>query len=368
MVDHEKWLNNLYRHSGYKPQRIFNLKTPFRMDSEAEKHALLTANNGGINLNSKAADRRKRKKNPCINQHENENVQHISSALLHVLDQDPPLLEAVPTDANIIRENNQSVRLLVKKLDSDCVGQPFSGSNASHDTVDLRIIQGKTFLIPPLTSYMCGDILDLKSRLQGQPDADSKYDIILMDPPWENKHISRLQKRQKATTSANTPSGYITMSSNTLFDSLPIKELLSEAGIVIVWCTNAQRHIESLKSAVENAWGLRISAQWFWLKVTRSGEPVTPLDPRQSKLPYERILLVERVPSDPVVKSDGRVIISVPSAIHSHKPPLDEILSDLGLLKNRGKRLELFARYLMPNWTSFGNQVLKLQERQYFIE
>ena len=79
---------------------------------------------------------------------------------------DTPLLEAVPTDANIIRENNQSVRLLVKKLDSDCVGQPFSGSNASHDTVDLRIIQGKTFLIPPLTSYMCGDILDLKSRLQ----------------------------------------------------------------------------------------------------------------------------------------------------------------------------------------------------------
>ena len=82
-----------------------------------------------------------------------------------------------------------------------------------------------------------------------------------------------------------------------------------EAGIVIVWCTNAQRHIESLKSAVENVWGLRVSAQWFWLKVTRSGEPVTPLDPRQSKLPYERILLVERVPSDPVVKSDGRVII-----------------------------------------------------------
>ena len=60
--------------------------------------------------------------------------------------------------------------------------------------------------------------------------------------------------------------------------------------------------------------------------------------------------------------------LSVPSAIHSHKPPLDEILSDLGLLKNRGKRLELFARYLMPNWTSFGNQVLKLQQRQYFIE
>ena len=78
---------------------------------------------------------------------------------------DPALLEAVPTDANIIRENNQSVRLLVKKLDSDCVGQHFSGSNASH-SVDLRIIQGKTFLIPPLTSYMCGDILDLKSRLQ----------------------------------------------------------------------------------------------------------------------------------------------------------------------------------------------------------
>ena len=69
-----------------------------------------------------------------------------------------------------------------------------------------------------------------------------------------------------------------------------------------------------------------------------------------------------------VILSMSAFLFSVPSAIHSHKPPLDEILSDLGLLKNRGKRLELFARYLMPNWTSFGNQVLKLQERQYFIE
>ena len=86
-----------------------------------------------------------------------------------LLGKDPPLLEAVPTDANIIRENNQSVRLLVKELDSDCVNlvdQPFSGCNGSNDTVDLRIMQGKTFLIPPLTSYICGDILDLKSRLQ----------------------------------------------------------------------------------------------------------------------------------------------------------------------------------------------------------
>ena len=104
------------------------------------------------------------------------------------------------------------------------------------------------------------------------------------------------------------------------------------------------------------------------MKVTRSGEPICPLDIyAQSKLPYERLLVAETNPSQAVTKSDGSIIVSVPSAIHSHKPPLDEILSDLGLGALE-RRLEIFGRYLLPNWTTYGNQVLKFQEMHYFVK
>lgn len=51
--------------------------------------------------------------------------------------------------------------------------------------------------------------------------------------------------------------------------------------------------------------------------------------------------------------------MSVPSSIHSQKPPLSDVMKNY--LPKDFKALELFARYLLPNWTSFGNEVLKLQ-------
>ena len=120
--------------------------------------------------------------------------------------------------------------------------------------------------------------------------------------------------------------------------------------------------------AMEESWGVTLSAVWFWLKVTRSGEPVCALDVHQNKLPYERYLVGEKIPSaDAVKQSDRSVIVSVPSAIHSHKPPLDKVLSDLGM-DDKKRRLEIFGRYLQPNWTTYGDQVLKLQEMHYFLK
>lgn len=54
------------------------------------------------------------------------------------------------------------------------------------------------------------------------------------------------------------------------------------------------------------------------------------------------------------------VVVSVPGA-HSRKPPVGMILQSL-LRTNNLKCLEMFARSLMPGWTSWGNEVLKFQE------
>lgn len=35
-------------------------------------------------------------------------------------------------------------------------------------------------------------------------------------------------------------------------------------------------------------------------------------------------------------------------------------------IKNGGKCIEVFARYLVPGWTSVGNEVLKLQHESFY--
>lgn len=62
---------------------------------------------------------------------------------------------------------------------------------------------------------------------------------------------------------------------------------------------------------------------------------------------------------------DHKLIVSVPCTLHSHKPPLAEVLKDY--IKPEGECLELFARNLQPGWTSWGNEVLKFQHMDYFV-
>ncbi|XP_067027648.1 N(6)-adenine-specific methyltransferase METTL4-like [Acropora muricata] len=59
-----------------------------------------------------------------------------------------------------------------------------------------------------------------------------------------------------------------------------------------------------------------------------------------------------------------QVICSVPCRVHSRKPPLNDILEKY--VPPQSLCLEMFARNLTPNWTSWGNEVLKFQHVDYF--
>lgn len=48
---------------------------------------------------------------------------------------------------------------------------------------------------------------------------------------------------------------------------LPINEYLTSNGLVCVWCTNSQNHIDSLKSILFPIWNLKYVACWYWIKV-----------------------------------------------------------------------------------------------------
>lgn len=101
---------------------------------------------------------------------------------------------------------------------------------------------------------------------------------------------------------------------------IPIKNLLATNCLVAVWCTNAPSNIDAVKNLIFPKWGVEYVTTWYWLKVTIDLEPLCPFSNGCKKQPYERLLIgkVGQVKDIP----DEKLIISIPSALHSHKPPV----------------------------------------------
>jgi hypothetical protein len=98
--------------------------------------------------------------------------------------------------------------------------------------------------------------------------------------------------------------------------------------------------------------------------LTKRGEPICNFVPHH-KVPFESLLLAARHPIDALPHEF--VFASVPSAIHSRKPPLQLLLSRYFIDQQIDElNLELFARYLLPNTVSIGNECIKLQNVNYF--
>ena len=75
------------------------------------------------------------------------------------------------------------------------------------------------------------------------------------------------------------------MMSNEDIEALPIPKLMSDSALLLVWCTVSKRHREAVAEWTR-AWDLERIAEWTWLKVTRSGEPVVAMD-KVHKQPFE---------------------------------------------------------------------------------
>ncbi|XP_036679895.1 N(6)-adenine-specific methyltransferase METTL4 isoform X2 [Balaenoptera musculus] len=186
------------------------------------------------------------------------------------------------------------------------------------------------------------------------------YDVIVIDPPWQNKSVKRSNRYS-----------YL---SPLQIKQIPIPKLAAPNCLVVTWVTNRQKHLRFVKEELYPSWSVEIVAEWHWVKITSSGEFVFPLDSPHKK-PYEGLILgrVREKAALPLRNADvkelpipdHKLIVSVPCTLHSHKPPLAEVLKDY--IKPEGECLELFARNLQPGWTSWGNEVLKFQHVDYFV-
>ncbi|XP_017687998.1 PREDICTED: methyltransferase-like protein 4 isoform X2 [Lepidothrix coronata] len=216
------------------------------------------------------------------------------------------------------------------------------------------VLMGQKYLVPPKSSFLLSDI----SCLQPLLNYKKKYDVIVIDPPWENKSVKRSNR-------------YSHLSSWQI-KQIPVPTLAAPNCLVVTWVTNRQKHLHFVKDELYPHWSVKTLAEWHWVKITRAGEFVLPLDSLHKK-PYE-VLVLGRVQGDvkeALRKSEGvlpipehKLIVSTPCTLHSHKPPLTAVLAEF--IKPDVECLELFARNLQPGWTSWGNEVLKFQHIDYF--
>ncbi|XP_069424425.1 N(6)-adenine-specific methyltransferase METTL4 isoform X5 [Ovis canadensis] len=186
------------------------------------------------------------------------------------------------------------------------------------------------------------------------------YDVIVIDPPWQNKSVKRSNRYS-----------YL---SPLQIKQIPVPKLAAPSCLVVTWVTNRQKHLRFVKEELYPSWSVEVVAEWHWVKITSSGEFVFPLDSPHKK-PYEGLilgrvrekaaLLLRNADVKELPIPDHKLIVSVPCMLHSHKPPLAEVLKDY--IKPEGECLELFARNLQPGWTSWGNEVLKFQHMDYFV-
>jgi N6-adenosine-specific RNA methylase IME4 len=209
--------------------------------------------------------------------------------------------------------------------------------------------------LPPNSTALVGEIT---TTLPIFTSSASKFPLTILDPPWPN----RSARRKKAYSLS-----YSTLDIKSLLSSLPLQNHLEEEGYIAIWVTNKNIFREMVlgEGGLFELWGVGLVEEWIWLKVTENGEPICKLDGLWRK-PYE-ILLVGRRGGEGGVKR--RVIVGVPD-LHSRKPNLKELFGfeRLGLLGKEKRGLEIFARNLTGGWWGWGNEVLKFQGEDTWVD
>ncbi|RCI10382.1 hypothetical protein L249_4385 [Ophiocordyceps polyrhachis-furcata BCC 54312] len=239
----------------------------------------------------------------------------------------------------------------LERLSSSSTPSASSSSSASHTNPGIDI------LVPDGARYICGSIEETKQALLDE--APPSFDLIVLDPPWPNRSVRR------HADSYHTPRDL--SETRRLLLQVPVSARLAPDGLVAVWITNKPAVYSLMTSpttGVLAAWGLELAAEWTWLKVAESGEPLYDLDSLWRK-PWEKLLIATprggRAPSALTAK----VIVAVPD-VHSRKPNLGMLFRDV--LARDYVGLEVFARNLISGWWSWGDEVVKFQQVDCWLQ
>ena len=335
IINHKLFLQTLYGNTKEIDNLLqtFDIKTPFRMDLEAEKLAISLE----MGITPKKKKKRKLSVEDEIFQAEIVFLQKKFTESRHLVEKHFPGSPSITE----VRENNrntrQQVKLLLESLrEREERNIPDSGRHGGEECCEKDGV-----LFPPGSEYIKLDISQLATFCEDL----GQFDVILLDPPWQNKHV----KRHKYGAD-----GYCMLGNEDL-TNIPVGKFLRDDGIVLVWTTNNRRHRDAVEEMLRR-WEVVKLTTWYWLKLTNYGELVC--DFSHSKQPYEVCIVGQsRKRKEKLNVGEEAVIMSVPSAVQSHKPPLGELLAALtGNIYQEMRKLEIFGRNLSPGWLTLGNQ------------
>ncbi|RXM37060.1 Methyltransferase-like protein 4 [Acipenser ruthenus] len=221
------------------------------------------------------------------------------------------------------------------------------------DCARLVTLMGQEYLIPPRSSFLLADI----SCIQPLVKYNKTYDVIVLDPPWENKSVKRSNRYN------SLPSCQI--------KQIPIPSLAAPDCLVVTWVTNRQKHLQFVKEELYPYWSIEVLAEWQWVKKYKTHGTVTMLprsgrkkvlSPRTSRGIVRKVnnsprLTAKDIQSELAASGTGVSISTIGQVLH-------DVLKEF--VDPEAKCLELFARNLQPGWTSWGNEVLKFQHLSYF--
>ncbi|KAH8369005.1 hypothetical protein KR200_007036 [Drosophila serrata] len=220
------------------------------------------------------------------------------------------------------------------------------------------VADGRIYLIPDRARFFNHNVELLPALL---PQLLPDYDLIVLDPPWRNKYIRRLKRAKQEL-------GYA-MLDNDQLSLIPISKLTHPRSLVAIWCTNSAQHQTALEQQLLPNWNLRLLHKLRWYKLSSDHQLIAlPHADVTQKQPYEMLYVTCHVDAHEGYAEeirDTEMLLSVPSIVHSHKPPLLPWLRKHLHLKEP-KCLELFARYLQPEFTSIGLEVLKLMDERLY--
>ncbi|KAH7845633.1 hypothetical protein Vadar_004210 [Vaccinium darrowii] len=229
--------------------------------------------------------------------------------------------------------------------------------NETSKDVEAEFLNSR-YIIPRKSSFYMSDLGKIHNLIPAESDCG--FNLILVDPPWEN-------------SSAHQKLKYPTLP-NRHFLSLPIKQLAHTQGALLaLWVTNREKLRSFVEKELFPSWGVKYMATLYWLKVKADGILTSELDLFHHR-PYECLLLgyyhgESRTPEclsrfKPI--PDNQVFISVPGD-YSRKPPIGELLLEYAPGSEPARCIELFAREMLAGWTSWGNEPLHFQESTYFL-
>ncbi|KAF1939374.1 MT-A70-domain-containing protein [Clathrospora elynae] len=290
-----------------------------------------------------------------------------------------PVIQKWTVSYRPARESPSGTRV-AETVSQEAQTEPWASTfhNPNHHALQLTISENTSptaqlgqeyrFTIPPrstlfLSDSTASDVFRTSFReLTAEYTLPRHFDLVLLDPPWPNRSAKR--------KSAYEQVGGMPYFKKMLL-GMDIDSYLEHNALVGVWITNKEAlrdHVLGPDGLFET-WNVGLIEEWVWIKTTTMGEPMFDIDSAMRK-PYEILLLGRAAPHSwttmahaPIVKR--RVIAAVPD-IHSRKPCLKELLEPYLPDPTDYSALEVFSRYLVSGWTSWGNEVLKFNWDGYW--